>query len=298
MIIKNLIISGGGFKGFSIIGALSALDKFHILDVIEKYIGSSIGSIFALLISMKYNHSDLYDFILNFEYEKISDVKILNFFDNYGLETGDKIMLLIKKLILKKCGKPTMTFKEHFDLFKTALIVNSVCINDSNVVYFSYFTHPDMQIIDAIRASISIPILFTPMKIDNKYYIDGGLIDNFSIHMYPPECSLGIRLIEQKCQIEIKSFDVYLIQTIKCIHSEICKMKYGDLSKYVIINIETDCNPLNINLTKEDRIKLYRTGYSCAKKILSKHFKRKNLMEELLNSNNDTENLNNSEVKK
>lgn len=49
---------------------------------------------------------------------------------------------------------------------------------------FSAQTSPDLPIWHAVRASISIPLIFEPVKINNDYFVDGGLAWNYPIDLY------------------------------------------------------------------------------------------------------------------
>ena len=73
---NTLVLSGGGLKGFSILGALQYLvdeDKDHLL-FLKKYYGVSVGAIICLLLIMQYQPKDiLSEFIGN---KCLSDVNI------------------------------------------------------------------------------------------------------------------------------------------------------------------------------------------------------------------------------
>lgn len=51
-----------------------------------------------------------------------------------------------------------------------------------------------MKILEAIRCSISLPIIFTPVRIDNMVLVDGGVLNNLPIEMMDFEETLGISL--------------------------------------------------------------------------------------------------------
>ncbi len=291
-IIKTLVISGGGFKGFSLIGVLRALEKFNVLSSIETYVGTSIGAVFAFLISIKYTHTELYDFITSFTYKSLADIQLLKCLDNYGLETGNKFMMLLRKMLQRKMGSASnitditditdITFETHYRLFGIKLVINATCVNDMSNVCFSVDTHPNLSIMTAIRASIAIPLLFTPVQLDNNLYVDGGLLENFLIRNYPPESTLGIMLSEEKVDgIKINTFESYILQLIKGIHKKINASYVNINGNYRIIHIHADANPINVNITKEERIKLYKLGYMTAKTVLSQYYPKKNLFEEL-----------------
>ena len=64
------------------------------------------------------------------------------------------------------------------------LIVTAVCINEKQVYYISHENFPNMSVKLALRMSSCIPILFSPVLYNGKYFIDGGCMDNFPIHLF------------------------------------------------------------------------------------------------------------------
>ena len=89
---------------------------------------------------------------------------------------------LFIKITKQKKINPDITLLEFYKLNKIKFIVGATNIDDFEENYFSYDTTPNIKLFDAIRATISIPIYFTPHKINNKLYIDGGCMNNFPIN--------------------------------------------------------------------------------------------------------------------
>ena len=56
MTYKNVVFKGGGSKTIFSAGALQALQESHVLDNVQKVAGSSAGSLFALMTSLKMDH--------------------------------------------------------------------------------------------------------------------------------------------------------------------------------------------------------------------------------------------------
>ena len=61
MTIKNLVLSGGAYKGFYTIGALNHLSKteFYKIENIEKIYGTSVGSFIGAVLCLKLNFDDI-----------------------------------------------------------------------------------------------------------------------------------------------------------------------------------------------------------------------------------------------
>lgn len=67
MTIKNIVLSGGAYKGFYTIGALKHLSKIQFYDIedIENIYGVSVGSIIGLILSLKLDWEDMIGHAVN-----------------------------------------------------------------------------------------------------------------------------------------------------------------------------------------------------------------------------------------
>ena len=120
-IIDTICISGGGIKAFSFIGVLDNLIKngFISLKKIKNYYGSSSGAIISLLLNLNYSTNEIVKFINKFDFSKISpEVNCEELFINYGIDTGDKIIFILKKFLKLKLNRDTITFKKLYQISK------------------------------------------------------------------------------------------------------------------------------------------------------------------------------------
>ena len=60
----NLVLSGGGLNGIAYICLVNILEKKDILKKINKFAGTSVGSVFIFLISIKADLSDIYNLFI------------------------------------------------------------------------------------------------------------------------------------------------------------------------------------------------------------------------------------------
>ena len=72
MTIKNLVLSGGAYKGFYTIGALKYLSKvdFYKIENIEKIYGTSVGSFISAVLCLKLNFDDILEYAINRPWHK------------------------------------------------------------------------------------------------------------------------------------------------------------------------------------------------------------------------------------
>jgi NTE family protein len=275
-IINTLCISGGGVKGISFLGALSyLLDKKHIdLNNIHTYIGSSVGSIISLLFVLGYSIDELIDFILNFNFEILEpNIKCENIFTEFGFSNNDKIVLTVEHFIKSKINKKDVTFIDLYNITNNKLIITGTNITDLKLEYFDYINTPNMLVVDAIRISTCIPIIFAPIKYNNKYYIDGCIAAHLPINNCNINTTLG--LIVKSTNIPIDSITSVLQASI----SILINSQFKNTNNIIIINdSDSMSSAIDFTLNNEYKTKLIDNGKNAA----SKYIESNNI-----NTNND-----------
>lgn len=193
--IDTLVIAGGGLKGFAMVSSIKQLLNFKIIKLknIKNYYGTSVGSIISTLLAIGYSIDELLTFIEKFNFEKLSDdIDIDNLFTDFGISTGKNIMTVLQFLFNEKINKNDISFIELYNLKNITLNIIATNITDMIEEVFNHNTYPDMSIMTAIRMSIAVPIIFTPVLFNNKLYLDGGLVNNFPINHVKTDKFIGI----------------------------------------------------------------------------------------------------------
>ena len=97
---KNLVISGGGFNGFQFFGIIKYLEEHDMTKNFNKFIGVSMGAFTSLLIILGYKFSEVENFLLKFNFEKIFDLKLEQILNEKfrGLTDGENFNYLIKQI--------------------------------------------------------------------------------------------------------------------------------------------------------------------------------------------------------
>ncbi|MFP4656522.1 MAG: patatin-like phospholipase family protein [Candidatus Woesearchaeota archaeon] len=161
-----VVLSGGGAKGMAHVGVLRELEKYNVdIDFIS---GTSMGSIIGAIYALEKN-LDLVDRYLKHTVKDLITFKDFNF-SLKGLVKG----VVIEELLWSIYGNAT------FDDTKIDLVVNAVDLESGKEVVFR-----EGKILDAVRASMSIPIIFTPKVINDKMYVDGGVANNVPYNHVP-----------------------------------------------------------------------------------------------------------------
>ena len=194
-IFKNLVFEGGGAKGIAYLGATEVLKKKGILKNIKRIGGASAGAINALLLGLHYSNDELKEIFMNLDFKIFLDDSpgfcrdFTRLRKKYGWYKGDRFYNWIKDRIKEKTGNPNSTFKD---------IQNSKEENNFRDIYFiganistgfaeiySYEDTPLMEVAEAVRISMSIPLFFAAKKKNGKdVCVDGGLLNNYPIKIF------------------------------------------------------------------------------------------------------------------
>lgn len=186
MTIKHLVISGGGPILFQITSAIQELERKEYLNMrnVESIYGTSAGAIVAVMLSLRYDWDTINDYIIKRPWHDVFPIKVQNILDAYA----KKGIFDIKNV--EKCFKPlfdakdiplNITMKDFFNLTNIDIHMYSFELNEYKVKDISYETFPDLPILTAIQMTCALPVLVTPVFIDDKCFIDGGVGCNYPL---------------------------------------------------------------------------------------------------------------------
>lgn len=269
---KILVLSGGGIRGISFIGALSALYDSNILQSMHTFAGTSVGSLILFLYVIGYKPCELMDFVRALDIGKLKTINVPLFLDAYGLDSGDKIMKTMEKFMLSKNLKRDITFTELFRKTNKTFIVTSVNISEQKAEYFSHTTHPNMPVALAVRMSISIPFIFTPVKYNNCLYVDGGCIDNFPLKQFDEYLDelIGIYIINKIDPTNSAiTLDGYVWDVINSTINGITSTSVNSYKKYIVGIDIGNISSINFDITPEIKSFMYNAGYRTLRDYVS-----------------------------
>ena len=185
MVIKHIVISGGGPTGLLSYGAAKHLAQqgFWSYDTIETIYGTSIGSLIGAMLCLKHEWSTLDDYIIKRPWEKVI-VDSLELFELFSCKGMAKLKLLddiMQPLLESKDLTLGITLREFYEHSRISLNVFTVDLNTFRKVQLSHTTHPTLLLMDAIKMSSCMPMLFQPIVQDGCCYIDGGIMANYPL---------------------------------------------------------------------------------------------------------------------
>lgn len=179
----RVAFSGSGLLFPVHMGAYISL-KQHTNASLTSVAGTSGGSLVAAALAL-FDEQTVYDIVSELELSRAYAYNPMAIFSK-GYSYGKNIEKEINFIFGEK------TFGETL----IPLYVTASDMVTGNPVLFSTQTTPDMKIATALRASIAIPLLFTPVKYEKMLLVDGGVFDPTPVRAFPKtgEKTYGIRI--------------------------------------------------------------------------------------------------------
>ena len=191
----------------------------------------------------------------------------------------------MKPLLRAKDLSDQCTLQELYDFNNIDIHLYTTNINSDRLmkVDLSHNTHPNLSIIKALCMSMSYPMAFKPICIEDNCFIDGGLLNNFPLNdcLLQPGCQSDEVLAFKLNWLRAKEFKVtndstiidYMIFLTKKMQYEICtEPKQSVITNIVNCIVDKELagisNWLKIVATEDTRRKLIEQGITEGKHFL------------------------------
>lgn len=192
----GLVMSGGGARGLAHIGVIKALEENNIpIDYVS---GTSIGAIVAALYSMGYSPQEMIDIMSSEDFKKwytgTMDINYMFYFRknnivpeliNIKFNLKDSVQIERPSLSIINPNPMNLGFMQTFAQYNVAcnnnfdsLFVPFRCVA-SDIYNKKQVIYKEGDLGDAVRASMSYPFVFRPIKKDSILMYDGGIYNNF-----------------------------------------------------------------------------------------------------------------------
>jgi NTE family protein len=163
----GLVLSGGGVRGIAHIGVIKALEEYGIYPNVVS--GSSAGSVVGALYCAGYKPEEMMNFF------KVTPLFHINrlAFNKPGFIDTDNFYADFNKYFEN----------DSFAGLKKKLFVSTVDLLNGVLKVFD-----QGELIRPLLASSAFPGLFSPVKINEVLYADGGILDNFPTAPIKEKC--------------------------------------------------------------------------------------------------------------
>ncbi len=308
----GLVLSGGGAKGLAHIGVLKALEENNI--PIDNITGTSMGGIIGGFYAAGYTPAEMETIVLSPEFQNWVNGRLSEQYKYYYARREDNASWISPKIFLDTSFHATLRSELVSDVpmnFALAELLAQPSARakynfDSLVVPFrclasDIFTQEQVVLRQgslnaALRATLTVPFIFQPIKIEGKYLFDGGVYNNFpadvSLREVKPDVLIGVNVsskVYNKYPYEederlIESSPVYLLlsksdSTLVCKHGVYIQPALEDFSS---LDFESAADMIqagyNATLAKLPQIKarIWRKADSISLASKRQHFMQEN----------------------
>ncbi|MEL6925542.1 MAG: patatin-like phospholipase family protein [Bacteroidota bacterium] len=153
----GIVFSGGAARGIAHIGIIKALREQQVK--IDCVAGTSAGSIVGAMFAAGLSVEQMIQFVKESSLLRIYEIGIP--------ATGLTKLNYLKKQLAKYIKE------DDFSILEIPLYIAATNLNTGLCDYFNAG-----GLFDAVMASASIPLIFKPVKINQSWYVDGGVLNN------------------------------------------------------------------------------------------------------------------------
>ena len=184
--IKHLVIPGGGPTGITALGLLKHLEEKNIWKSadIESIYATSVGGFLATFIALGLEWSMITDYIIKRPWHEAIKITPNMFFDAYskkGIFDRTAIEIVFKPFFIIKDWSFELTMSQFYEFTKKDIHLFTLESNAFEIVDINYKTFPDLPILTAIQMSSALPGIVCPVFIEDKCYVDGGVLCNYPL---------------------------------------------------------------------------------------------------------------------
>ncbi len=191
----GLVFSGGGAKGLAHIGTLKALEENNI--PIDYITGTSMGAIVGGMYAAGYSPAQIEKIATSKEFQDWVNGRYTSDYSFYFQKSSPNPSILTAKMaidtslrlsfrpnlvndiplnfaLLEFFSQASAIAKDNFD----NLFVPFRCMV-SDILSQKSITVSKGSLAEAVRASMTVPLIYRPIKLDDKFMFDGGIYNNF-----------------------------------------------------------------------------------------------------------------------
>ena len=283
----GIVLSGGGAKGIAHIGVLKALEENHI--PIDYVIGTSMGGVVGAMYAAGYSPSEIEYIALSSDFQDWVSGKYDSDYSYFFQKKNQNPSFISAKLqidtgfhfkfrsnlindvplnfaLIELLAQASANAKDNFD----KLFVPYRCIV-SDVLSQKMIPMKSGNLVAAVRGTFTVPLIYRPIKVDDKYVFDGGLYDNFPVDVmkteFAPDVIIGSNVSSKTFNTYPKNIDEKLMNKflMYLFLSKSDSTSLGENGIYIQPNLK-DYTSVNFSPVKE----IIKQGYDATILELSK----------------------------
>lgn len=167
----GIALSGGGLRGIAHLGVIKALEENDLRPAVIS--GTSAGAIVGAFYAAGYQPDELMEIVTR-----------LSFFSPRALRFSTSA--LFDRQMLLKIFHHYFPGNRFSDLQLPLYVAATDIVSGRSV----YFHEGDLD--EALMASASIPFVFPVTRIDERFFLDGGIVNNLPVQPIRNKCDILI----------------------------------------------------------------------------------------------------------
>lgn len=202
-----IVLGAGAARGFAHVGVLKVLESQNV--PIHMIVGTSVGSLVGSLYAFGYDAYKLQALALAAERDDIVDLTLP---DN-GFVKGEKLENYVNRLVN---GTPIEKFRIPFHSVATNIQTGEEIVFGKGNAGM------------AVRASCAIPGVFKPVRILEKTYVDGGLVNPIAVDIarrYGADVVIAVDISASRDLTAPQGTIDTILQSVDIMHAKISQLQ-------------------------------------------------------------------------
>ncbi|MBL3657822.1 patatin-like phospholipase family protein [Fulvivirga sediminis] len=209
-----LVLSGGGAKGIAHVGVIKALEENDI--PIDYVVGTSMGGIISGCYAAGFSADKIEDIVTSDEFSGWVNGELEKSYNYYYNKDDPDASFLSIKLSLDSTFNASISSSLASDLALNYALAENFAQPSANanynydslfvpirIVAADIFTQQEVvmsegSLSQSLRATLSVPFFYKPIRIDGKYLFDGGIYNNFPVDValndFNPDVIIGVNV--------------------------------------------------------------------------------------------------------
>lgn len=182
-----ILLASGGIRVLSYVGTLEELHKHGCLAGVKTFCGVSGGALIATALAFAYTYAELREICERFNFgvlKHIDEQSPIRLLEGYlGLDSGEMLSRFCSALAHVKGLDDGITFSELAARGGPELRMWCADLESGELRVFGAATTPEFSVLKALRASMSIPLVYEPVAgPSGELLVDGATINAYPIH--------------------------------------------------------------------------------------------------------------------
>jgi hypothetical protein len=224
MVPRTLILGAGAALTSVFVGAVRVIEQLARATqapLPKHYVGTSGGSILALLLTLGYTSYELEKACFEL-HDRVGTLlfELDVFFTRFGgIDTHDALAGFLRDCVENKTGQRELTFGQLHQFTDRTLCVSALCLDTSQVVYMGAESHADVSVVDAVCASCAIPLVFTPVTLGGQLFVDAGVVETLAVRDDPDCLMLSVQCKNEDTKLtKLTDFIERVLSAVSTVH--------------------------------------------------------------------------------